>query len=183
MDEEPGLVARILAGDSAAERAFYDAHVDGVYRLAYRMTGDRELAREFTQDAFIRAFSRLGQFRGESSVATWLRRVAMSVVLNGLEKVKRRRAVETSFDDVDPTALATSPVEGDAGLRGQLARALNALPVAQRSVVVLHDVEGYRHEDVAAMLDITVSTSKVRLFRARATLRASLANFAEEWKG
>jgi RNA polymerase sigma-70 factor (ECF subfamily) len=177
--DEIGLVSRVLAGDPAAEREFYDAHVDSVYRLAYRVAGDPELARDFTQETFVRAFDRLGQFRGEASVSTWLRRVTMSVVLNGLERVNTRRLRETPLDDVD---VDTGPPDTDTiGLSDRLTAAIADLPAAQRGVIVMHDVEGFTHQEIAEALGITVSSSKVRLFRARARLRVALADLAEEW--
>jgi len=177
--DERNLVGRVLAGDPAAEREFYNAHIDGVYRLAYRVTGDAELARDFTQEAFVRAFDRLGQFRGEASVATWLRRVTMSVVLNGLERVGTRLARETPLDDLE---VETAPIETDTiDLKDRLTAAIANLPAAQRGVIMMHDVEGFTHQEIAAALGITVSSSKVRLFRARARLRIALADLAEEW--
>lgn len=181
--DELGLVNRVLAGDPAAEREFYDAHVDGIYRLAYRVTGDAELARDFTQEAFVRAFDRLDQWRGEASVATWLRRVAMSVVLNGLERTRTRAARETPLEDIENEA---TPMDGDADaetreLKERLAAAIEALPASQRGVVMMHDIEGFTHQEIAESLGITVSSSKVRLFRARAQLRLALSDFAEEW--
>ena len=177
--DELGLIARVLAGDPVAERAFYDAHVDAVYRLAFRVTRDAELARDFTQETFIRAFDRVGQFRGEASVATWLRRVTMSVVLNGLERVGTRRTHEISLEDVE---VESEPLDiNSLDLKGRLAKALEELPAAQRGVIVMHDVEGFTHQEIAETLGITVSSSKVRLFRARARLRIALADFAEEW--
>ena len=87
--DESQLIARVRAGDSAAERALYDAHVDRVYRLAFRLAGDDALAQDFTQETFIRAFDRLGSFRGEAAFSTWLHTITTTVVLNGLRKVKR----------------------------------------------------------------------------------------------
>jgi len=181
--DELGLVNRVLAGDPAAEREFYDTHVDGIYRLAYRVTGDAELARDFTQEAFVRAFDRLDQWRGEAAVSTWLRRVAMSVVLNGLERTKTRAARETPLEDIDGEAT-TAETDTDAEsleLKERLSAAIDALPVSQRSVVMMHDIEGFTHQEIAESLGITVSSSKVRLFRARAQLRLALSDFAEEW--
>src|SRR5207249_4542485 len=97
--DESALIARVRAGDGAAERALYDTHVDRVYRLAYRLSGDDELAREFTQDTFVRAFERLGSFRGEARLSTWLYAITTSVVLNGLRKVKRFRRRETDLTE------------------------------------------------------------------------------------
>jgi RNA polymerase sigma-70 factor (ECF subfamily) len=179
LPDELGLIAKVLAGDPVAERTFYDAHVDAVYRLAFRVTRDAELARDFTQETFIRAFDRVGQFRGEASLATWLRRVTMSVVLNGLERVGVQRTREVSLEDVE---VESNPLDTDSlDLKGRLAKALGELPTAQRGVIVMHDVEGFTHQEIAEALGITVSSSKVRLFRARARLRIALADFAEEW--
>ncbi|HXC25694.1 MAG TPA: RNA polymerase sigma factor [Gemmatimonadaceae bacterium] len=178
--DDLGLIARVLAGDPVAERTFYDAHVDSVYRLAFRVTRDAELARDFTQEAFIRAFDRIGQFRGDASISTWLRRVTMSVVLNGLERVNTRRARELSLDEVE---VESEPVHTDSlDLKERLEAALATLPASQRGVIVMHDVEGFTHQEIAEALGITVSSSKVRLFRARAKLRVVLADFAEEWR-
>ena len=177
--EDLALVQRILAGDASAEREFYEANVDGVYRLAYRMTSDPELARDFTQEAFVRAFNRLEQFRGEAAVSTWLRRVAMSVIMNGLERTRGRQARETSLEEVEAEAppMAMESLE----LHERLSNAIAALPVSQRGVIMMHDIEGFTHQEIADALGITVSSSKVRLFRARAQLRLALADFAEEW--
>ena len=98
------LVAEVLAGDPAAERRLYDANVDRVYRLAYRLTGDPDLAQEFTQESFIRAFDRLETFRGDAKLSTWLTSVATSVVFNGLRKVKRFRQREVDLDHAAPQA-------------------------------------------------------------------------------
>jgi len=97
--DERELIARVRAGDGAAERVLYDDHVDRVYRLAYRLAGDDQLAREFTQDTFVRAFERLASFRGEAKLSTWLHAIATSVVLNGLRKVKRFHRREADLDD------------------------------------------------------------------------------------
>jgi RNA polymerase sigma-70 factor (ECF subfamily) len=167
-----------LAGDVTAERALYDAHVERIYRLAYRMAGDGDLAADFTQETFIRAFQRLEQFRGESSLATWLHTIAVSVALNGMRKVKRLR---TRTDTMD--AIADMPAAGTfagltADLRARLHAAIDALSEKLRPVFVMHDVEGYTHEEIAGTLGIPVGTSKARLFDARARLRLALAAFA-----
>lgn len=177
--QEQELVRRVLAGDPDAEREFYDTHVDAVFRLAYRVAGDMDLAKDFTQEAFVRAFDRLSQFRGEASVSTWLRRVTMSVSLNGLERVNTRRNRETPLDDmvIESPAIETDTLD----LKDRLTVAIGELPAAQRGVIMMHDVEGFTHQEIADALGITVSSSKVRLFRARARLRISLADLAEEW--
>ena len=173
------LVARAASGDPDAQRALYDAHVDRVYRLAYRMAGDDDLARDFTQDTFIRAFGKLGEFRGESSFGTWLHTIAMSVALNGLRKVKRLRTRETSLEGAE--SLGTTPRVADPDLRERLHAAIDALPQGYRTVFVMHDVEGFTHEEIGRDLGIETGTSKAQLFRDRARLRERLADFAGAW--
>ncbi len=178
MDERE-LIARVRAGDGAAERALYDAHVDRVYRLAYRLAGDDALAREFTQDTFVRAFERLSSFRGEAKLSTWMHAIATSVVLNGLRKVKRLRQRETDLDDA--TGLSGARREAEPDLKRRLARAIDDLPEGYRTVFVMHDVEGFTHEEIGDTLGIETGTSKAQLSRARARLRETLADFAGEW--
>jgi len=177
--DERELIARVRAGDGAAERALYDAHVDRVYRLAYRLAGDDELAREFTQDTFVRAFERLDSFRGEARLSTWLHSITTSVVLNGLRKVKRFRHRETDLAEATEVSRGRRQAEPD--LKRRLAGAIDALPHGYRTVFVMHDVEGYTHEEIGAALGIETGTSKAQLSRARAKLREALADFAGEW--
>jgi len=177
--DEREVIARVRAGDGAAERALYEAHVDRVYRLAYRMAGDDELAREFTQETFIRAFERLASFRGEAALSTWLHAIATSVVLNGLRKVKRARERETDLGAADGVAGGARAAEPD--LKDRLHRAIDELPERYRLVFVMHDVEGYTHEEIGAALGVETGTSKAQLSRARAKLRAALSDFAGEW--
>lgn len=173
------LIADVLRGDARAERQLYDAHVDRIYRLAWRMAGDETLARDFTQDTFIRAFERLADFRGDSSLATWLHAIAMSVCLNGLKKVKRIHGREMTGDELPEVAIPVREAEPD--LKVRLRRAIEGLPDGYRTVFLLHDVEGFTHEEIAAQLGIQPGTSKAQLFRARARLRTELAEFAGEW--
>jgi len=170
------LVHRCLAGEPQAERALYDAHVDRIYRLMHRMAGDADLAADFTQETFIRAFERLEQYRGESSLATWLHTIAVSVALNGMRKVKRIRARTENIEETPD--LAARPVGFTGDLKLRLYSAIDALSEKLRPVFVMHDVEGYTHEEIAGTLGIPVGTSKARLFDARAKLRLALAAFA-----
>jgi RNA polymerase sigma-70 factor (ECF subfamily) len=171
------LVARCLAGDRSAERALYDAHVDRVFRLAYRLAGDTDLAQDFTQETFIRAFDRLGQYRGDASLSTWLHTIATSVSLNGMRSVTRLRTRSTPIDEAtDLPTRGAPPAPHD--LRERLHAAVDALSAKLRPVFVMHDVEGYTHEEIGRVLGIPVGTSKARLFDARAKLRAALAIFA-----
>ena len=178
--DDKDLIARVLAGEAGAERELYDRHVDRVYRLAYRLAGDPDLARDFTQDTFIRAFERLASFRGESAFSTWLSSVATSVALNGLRRVKRIRERETDLDAAEVAGPGSRRSEPD--LKQRLAREIDRLPEGYRTVFVMHDVEGYTHEEIGAALGVEVGTSKAQLSRARARLRESLADFAGEWK-
>jgi RNA polymerase sigma-70 factor (ECF subfamily) len=175
---EAELIAGARAGDPAAERGLYEAHVDRVYRLAYRFAGDADLARDFTQDTFIRAFERLDDFRGESQFATWLHAIAVSVALNGLRDVKRRRMRETGLEEGHE--VATMGREAEPDLKRRLKVAIDALPEGYRTVFVMHDVEGYTHEQIGKVLGVESGTSKAQLSRARAKLRVALADFAGE---
>lgn len=178
--DERFLIRRILHGDAAAEREFYDMHVDRIYRLSYRMTGDDELAREFTQETFIRAFDRLAEFRHEAAVSTWLHAIAVSVTLNGLRRHRRHSARETELDHAQH--LGAPPVDSiEPDLKSRLKRAIDAFPEIYRTVFLMHDAEGYTHEEIGAVLNVPVGTSKARLARARARLREALSDFAEEF--
>ncbi len=96
--DQQEMIDRVRAGDPEAERRLYDANVDRVYRLAYRMTGDSDLAADCTQDTFIRVFSHLDGFRGEAALSTWITSICISVIYNGMRKVKRARQRETELD-------------------------------------------------------------------------------------
>lgn len=173
------IIAEVLRGNASAERELYDAHMDRIYRLAWRMAGDESLARDLTQDTFIRAFSRLADFRGDSSLSTWLHSIAVSVILNGLKKVKRIHGREMGGDALPEVAISVREAEPD--LKVRLRRAIELLPDGYRTVFVMHDVEGYTHEEIASALGVQPGTSKAQLFRARARLRTELAEFAGEW--
>ncbi len=170
---------RVKDGDPAAERALYDAHVDRVYGLAYRMTGDETLARDLTQDAFVRAFDRIDGYRGDAALSTWLHTVTTSVVLNGLRKVRRIREREVDLDHARKAAAKDRRSEPE--LRDRLHAAIAGLPDGYRKVFVMHDVEGYTHLEIARALGVAEGTSKAQLSRARAKLRVELADYAEEW--
>ena len=179
MDEKT-LIARAVHGDAAAERALYDAHVDRIYRLAFRLSGDDDAARDITQDTFIRAFSRLEEFRGEAALGSWLHSIAFSVGMNAVRTAKRR-AAQVEPIGADDHTLAAPATRAEPDLRERLAEAIDALPDGYRAVFVMHDVEGYTHEEIGAALGIASGTSKAQLFRARAKLRVQLADFRGEW--
>lgn len=173
------LIARARARDAAAERLLYDRHVDRVYRLAYRMTGDAEMARDCTQDTFVRAFEKLASFRGDAAFSTWLHAVATSVTLNSLRKVRRLRRYETDLEASETAAASARSAEPD--LKDRLRQAIDALPEGYRTVFVMHELEGFTHDEIAGALGVEVGTSKAQLSRARARLREALADFAGEW--
>ncbi|MEN8005858.1 MAG: RNA polymerase sigma factor [Candidatus Krumholzibacteriota bacterium] len=173
MLEERRLISRILAGDAAAERQLYEAHVERVFRLAYRMIGDATQAEDLTQDTFIRAFDRLADFRGDAPFAGWLHRVATSVILTGLRKRKRMQDVESIRDDLEWVA---GPGPGaDPELKRCLDRAVGGLDENHRLVFVMHDMEGFTHQEIATAVDAPVGTIKARLSRARHKLRDALS--------
>jgi RNA polymerase sigma-70 factor (ECF subfamily) len=173
------LVTRVLAGDQQAERELYDGLVDRIYRIVYRMVGEPDLAAEYTQDTFVRVFERLETFRGESALSTWVTSIAISVVYNGQRKVKRLRTREVELEHAEtvPTPART----GDPELRARLTSAIDGLPEGYRTVFLMHDVEGYTHQEIGAALGIQEGTSKAQLSRARARLRQQLAAYAGEW--
>jgi RNA polymerase sigma-70 factor, ECF subfamily len=173
------LITRVVAGDAAAERELYETYVDRIYRLAFRLAGDDELARDFTQATFIRAFEKIGSFRGESSLSTWLHSIGVSVALNGLRKTKRLRNREAPMEE--GLMVGVTRREADPDLKERLARAVDALADKYRAVFVMHDVEGYTHEEISGTLSIPIGTSKSHLFQARSKLRVALADFAPEW--
>lgn len=179
------LIARVLAGDRAAEREMYDTHVDRVFRLAYRMTGDETMAEDYTQEAFIRAFDKLDTFEGRSALSTWIHSVAVSVILSGLRKVKRLRNREAELDEV--TERSRGVAGTDVELKIRLHQAIDALPDDLRMTFIMHDVEGYKHDEIAEMFDAPTGTIKSRLSRARRALRDDLTGGArrpaeEDWR-
>jgi RNA polymerase sigma-70 factor (ECF subfamily) len=177
--DERELVARVIAGEPKAQRELYDSHVDRVFRLAFRLAGEDELARDFTQLTFIRAFARIGEFRHDSSLSTWLHAIGVSVALNGLRGVKRRRTREAPLEQAATIGTVQHIAEPD--LKARLNAAIDSLSDKYRTVFLMHDVEGFTHDEIGATLGIPAGTSKTRLFQGRAKLREALADFREEW--
>lgn len=175
-EDESEIIARILAGQEAAQRALYDAHVDRVFRLAYRLTGDHALAEDLTQDTFIRAFARLRSYRGEGPFGAWLHRIATSVIFSALRRRRRARDVEVAMAEPHGTAIADA--QTDLELRRRIDRAVQELEPRHRLVFVMHDLEGFTHEEIAAAMKTPVGTAKARLSRARSRLRTALAKTA-----
>ena len=178
--DQHALIERARRGDASAHRALYDTHVDRIYRLTYRLTGREHLARELTQDTFVRAFGRLKGFRGDSAFGTWLHTIAVSITLNELRRLKRERLREAPYEEA--LTVTDSVPYSDPLLRDKLMTAVNELPEGCRAVFMMHDSEGFTHQEIAAALGVTEGTSKAQLSRARGKLRVALAEFAEEWK-
>jgi RNA polymerase sigma-70 factor (ECF subfamily) len=163
-------VVLAAAGDASAFERLYRAHVARIHSLTRRMLGSHD-ADEVTQDIFVRTWQKLGQFRGDSQFSTWLHRLAVNVV------IERRRsfAIQRERMTDDPLALdmvTVAPARVD--LTVDFEAAIEQLPPGAREIFVLHDVEGYKHREIAAMLDITSGTSKRQLHRARMLLRKHL---------
>jgi RNA polymerase sigma-70 factor (ECF subfamily) len=178
--DQRALIERARRGDASAHRALYDTHVDQIYRLTFRLTGAEHTAREVTQNTFVKAFASLDGFRGDSAFGTWLHAIAVSLSLNEIRRRKREWARNAPLDDA--TALAESAPRSDPFLREKVMEAVKDLPEGCRAVFMMHDAEGYTHQEIAAALGVTVGTSKAQLSRARGKLRVALAMFAEEWE-
>jgi RNA polymerase sigma-70 factor (ECF subfamily) len=173
---ESQLIARVIAGDRLAGRTLYDTHAPRVFSLAYRLSGDAEKAREFTQDTFIRAFARLSQFRGDAAFSTWLHRIVVTVVSNA-RRSEIRTSREVALDEA--SSIEAGAPEAEPDLKECIARAVERLSEAYRMTLILHDVEGYTHAEIAAILGVPEGTCKSRLSAARAQLRQDLAAFKE----
>jgi len=178
--DQRALVERARRGDASAQRELYESHVERIYRLTFRLSGMEHLARELTQDTFVRAFASLDGFRGDSAFGTWLHTIAVSVSLNELKRRKRESARAAPLDEA-LTMSRTAPLS-DPVLRERLMAAVNELPEGCRTVFMMHDAEGYTHEEIATALGVTTGTSKAQLSRGRAKLRIALADLAEEWR-
>ena len=169
-------VALATGGDRRAFERLYRQHVNRIYSLCARMVADRGRAEELTQDVFVRAWEKLELFRGESSFGTWLHRLAVNVVLNARKMDGRQQARMAGTDEDDgmdalPGTLGSPLPPGDLL---DLEQAIAALPPGARRVFVLHDVEGYKHEEIADQLGVTTGATKAQLHRARMLLREAL---------
>ena len=170
-------VTRAAAGDRGAFERLYRQHVNRVFSICARMVSDQARAEELTQDVFVRAWEKLHLFRGESSFGTWLHRLAVNVVLNARKSEGRMRSRHEEQDEeqggIDALPDTASLSLGPADLL-DLEAAMKRLPPGARRVFVLHDVEGYKHEEIAEMLGVTSGATKAQLHRARLLLREAL---------
>ena len=158
----------------AAFEQLYRENERRVFAVCVRMSGDGSLAEELTQDVFVRAWRKLSSFRGESAFSSWLYPIAVNTALS--ERRARVRRTSRVFATDDLTPFERAPEEKQAGPEAgfDLEAALKDLPPGARAVFVLHDIEGYRHDEIGRMMDIAVGTSKAQLHRARALLRKAL---------
>jgi RNA polymerase sigma-70 factor (ECF subfamily) len=171
---ETRWVEKAQAGDRLAFEQLYRSHCDRIYALCWRMCGgDRGLAEDMVQEAFVRAWSKLDLFRGDSKFGTWLHRLTVNVVLSDRRiRVKRLQREREMVDDVERTLVGDRDVF--AGLRKDLEAAIAGLPERARTVLVLYDIEGYRHKEIAEMTGMAVGSSKAQLHRARKLVREVL---------
>lgn len=165
-------VREAQAGDMAAYEELYRDNVGRIYGLCLRLAGDASLAEELTQDAFVRAWQKIGSFRGESAFSTWLYPLAVNVALSERRARSRRTSRVFTTDDITPFERAEKAPAPERGL--DLERALEELPEGARAVFVLHDVEGFKHQEIADLTGIAAGTSKAQLHRARRLLREAL---------
>lgn len=186
--DDAELVAQVKRGETQAYGELVRRYQDRVFNTCWRICGHLEDARDLTQEAFLKAYEGLGNFRGESGFYTWVFRVAVNLALTHRRRGKNRRvySLDQATDDdravTDPIAPPTpaaangDPAEaaGAAERNAAVGRALGALDDEQRAVVVLRDMEGLNYEQIAAILRIPAGTVKSRLFRARMALQAAL---------
>jgi RNA polymerase sigma-70 factor (ECF subfamily) len=185
-DADAQLIERARSGDVDAFELVYRREVGRVYALCLRMTADAGRARELTQSVFVRAWDRLASFRGDSQLSSWLHRIAVNEVLIEARTDKRRRARvvladDTREHDADSDAPNDAPIvsgitlPADTETRIDLERAIAALPPGARTVFVLHDIEGYRHEEISRMTGSAEGTLRAQLHRARKLLMEALS--------
>ena len=169
-DDEHHWVRKAQAQDTAAFEALYRLHVDKVYGLCLRMTGNASEAEDCAQDAFIQAWTKLDKFRGESAFGTWMHRVAVNTVLGRMRKSRRE---QDRIRAVTEVSSVPESIGDNGGLR-DVELAINELPSGARHVFVLHAVYGYSHGETSGMLGIAEGTSKAQFHRARRLLSQQL---------
>ncbi len=167
---EVQLIRQACEGQATAVRALYERYAPRVYAVVRRIAGDDDLAQDYAQEAWIRAIRALPTFRGDSRFSTWIHRIAVNSALQALRKSETRTRREGPMPEEVPVA----PADGDTLLGTLLERAMDQLPEGMRQILILHDVEGYTHEEIGEFLGVTSGTSKSQLFKARAKMREIL---------
>lgn len=170
LTDELHWVERARQADTSAFESLYRLHVDKIYGLCLRMTGNASEAEDCTQDAFIQAWRKLSKFRGDSAFSSWLHRIAVNSVLARMRKARRERDRIQAVTDISPAARTV----GDSGNFDDLQKAVDELPAGARRVFVLHAVYGYSHDETSSMLGIAAGTSKAQLHRAKRLLAQQL---------
>jgi RNA polymerase sigma-70 factor (ECF subfamily) len=175
-DDTAALVALAARGDVNAFARLYAQSSGRVYAVCLRMTGDMQQARELTHDSFVRAWERLSTFRGEAAFDTWMHRLAVNVVLTANRSERRRTArLIDRTDEANEADPAFSQAPVDVESRIDLERAIAALPPRAREVFVMHDVEGYRHDEIADRLELQPGSVRAQLHRARRLIMRMLS--------
>ena len=169
---ESELVRAAQNGDAVAFEQLYRDNVGRIYALCFRLAGETTLAEELTQDVFVRAWRKLPSFRGDSAFSTWLHPLAVNVALSERRSRRRRTARVATTDDLTPFDKPGKPSGPELGF--DLERALDRLPDGARTIFVLHDIEGYKHDEIAELTGVATGTSKAQLHRARKLLREAL---------
>ena len=173
-ETERRLIESAADGDARAIRALYDRYAPRVYAVVRRLAADDDLAQDYAQEAWVRAIRALPTFRGDARFSTWLHRIAVNAALQALRRSDTRNKREAAPPDDVPIGPTTS----DPLLQKRLERALDALPEGMREVLILHDVEGYTHDEIGDVLGVSSGTSKSQLFKARAKMRSLLDGLA-----
>jgi RNA polymerase sigma-70 factor (ECF subfamily) len=171
-EDERALIRRAQERDTGAFESLYHGHVRRVYAVCLRMTANVTQAEELTQKTFITLWEKIRLFRGESAFSSWLHRVAVNTVLSEIRADQRR--TQRVFATEDPADFETPAPAPSPGTRLDLEAAVAALPPQARMVFVLHDVEGWQHNEIAEQLGVATGTSKAQLHRARKLLQEAL---------
>jgi RNA polymerase sigma-70 factor (ECF subfamily) len=176
MELDHQLVQRAIAGDERAMRLLWSRHSPHIDAVVRRLVGDPDLAADIAQDVWIQIFRALPGYRGDSQFGTWAHRIAVNRTLNALRKVRRLAKIEVDIEDDS----ASVDQDGERTLLAQtIEEATRKLSPGAREVFLLHDVQGYTHEEIAKELGITSGGSKSQLFKARAKLRKLLAHVVD----
>lgn len=182
---ESEAIERAKQGDEAAFEVLYNLHKRRVYSLCLRMVSNPAQAEDLAQEAFLQLFRKVGTFRGESAFSTWLHRMTVNVVLmhlrkKGLPLVSLEETIETD-EETQKKELGADDVKLTGSLdRLQLQRAIDKLPPGYKTVFVLHDIEGFEHNEIAAMVGCSIGNSKSQLHKARLKLRDYLKSMRAE---
>jgi RNA polymerase sigma-70 factor, ECF subfamily len=177
MSEEQLTIRRAIEGDESAMRALWSRHAPHIDMVVRRLVGpDHDTAQDVAQEVWIQIFRALPTYRGDSQFATWAHRIAVNRTLNALRRTRRLAKIEV---DVDTESLAVTPDTDRSFVMASIEQAAAQLSPGARTVFLLHDVEGYTHEEIATELGITAGGSKSQLFKARAKLRKLLAHLVE----